>query len=61
MSKNTQPNRVPYSITIRKHNEAVHQDIEKDLARIKNGYFIFTLRVNDGNIIDYTVLEHCGY
>ncbi|OGK67161.1 hypothetical protein A2377_00805 [Candidatus Roizmanbacteria bacterium RIFOXYB1_FULL_41_27] len=61
MNKNTQPNRTPYAIVIRAHNRDVHSDIERDIGKVKAGVFIFTLRVNDGNIIDYVVLEHDGY
>lgn len=58
---NNQPERSPYTIKIRKHNRDVHLDIARDMATMGNGVFIFTLRVNDGNIIDYTKLEHDEY
>lgn len=63
MSKATtkQTLKPPYGIEIRVHNLQVHKDIEIDLCKIKKGVMTFTLRVNDGNIMDYLVLEHYGY
>jgi hypothetical protein len=37
-----------------------HLDIEGDIERRKNGLFTFTLRVNNGNIVDYNVFEHAN-
>lgn len=45
-------------LKIRDHNVAAHIDIEADIASKKNGIFTFTLRVNNGNIVDYNVLEY---
>lgn len=54
-------NKIQYSLEIRKHNQEVHRDIEEDLSKITKGVMTFTIRVNDGNIMDYVVLEYYGY
>lgn len=46
-----------YSLTIRKHNEKAHLDIEADMQQKKDGLFTFILRVNNGNIVDYNIME----
>lgn len=46
-----------YSLTIRKHNEKAHMDIEADVQQKKDGLFTFILRVNNGNIVDYNRME----
>lgn len=45
-------------LTIRDYNVPVHLDIEKDIQGKKNGLLTFTLRVNAGNVVDYTVVEY---
>lgn len=47
-----------YSLEIRKHNQQAHLDIESDIKARKDGLFTFTLRVNNGNIVDYVVYEY---
>lgn len=47
-----------YELSIRDHNLQPHFDIENDIQGKKNGLFTFILRVNNGNIVDYVVLEH---
>lgn len=47
-----------YALEIREHNRQAHIDIENDIAEKKNGLFTFILRVNNGNIVDYAVLEY---
>ena len=47
-----------YDLSIRKHNEKAHIDIENDIGKIKNGVFTFVLRLNNGNIVDYNVVEY---
>ena len=47
-----------YQVAIRKHNEKAHLDIESDLSKKKEGVFTFVLRVNNGNIVDYSVVEY---
>lgn len=47
-----------YNLTIRPSNVPAHLDIEKDLERRKNGNFTFVIRVNAGNIVDYSVVEY---
>ena len=45
------------NLVIREHNRGAHLDIEQDIQTKKNGLFTFVLRVNGGNIVDYTVME----
>ena len=49
------------SLTIREHNKQVHFDIDKDILNTKNGLFTFIIRVNNGNIVDYCVMESESY
>lgn len=46
------------NFTIRKHNIKAHADIEVDIMKKKNGIMTFTLRVNAGNIVDYSPVEY---
>lgn len=43
---------------IRKHNIKAHIDIGKDIHARQNGNFSFVLRMFNGNIVDYTVVEY---
>lgn len=43
---------------VRPHNLPCHDDIEKDIQNQLNGNFNFTLRINNGNIVDYSVVEY---
>ena len=47
-----------YSLEIRKHNTQAHLDIERDIQVKKSGLFTFILRVNNGNIVDYNIMEY---
>jgi len=47
-----------HELTIRPHNQQAHIDIENDIKKRKNGLFTFTIRVNNGNIVDYNVTDH---
>ena len=47
-----------YSLQISRHNQQPHIDIENDIQARKNGLFTFILRVNNGNIVDYNVMEY---
>ena len=48
-----------YSLdNVRKHNLQCHDDIEKDIQEQQNGNFNFTLRINNGNIVDYSVVKY---
>lgn len=49
-----------YELSIREHNMPAHLDIEADMALQKNGLFTFILRVNNGNIVDYNVVEYAN-
>jgi hypothetical protein len=46
------------AVEIRDSNINAHLDIEKDIEKRKNGLFTFTLRVNNGNIVDYNIVEY---
>lgn len=45
-------------LKIREHNIRPHADIEVDLMSKKNGQVTFTLRINAGNIVDYSLVEY---
>lgn len=47
-----------YALEIRDYNIPAHLDIEKEVSDRKNGLFTFTLRVNNGNIVDFNVTEY---
>lgn len=47
-----------YALDIREHNKQAHIDIESDIESKKNGLFTLILRVNNGNIVDYQVMEY---
>jgi len=47
-----------YDLSIREHNIPAHLDIERDIKLKKDGLFTFTLRVNGGNIVDYSLMEY---
>ena len=47
-----------YELTIRAHNIPPHLDIEEDIRARKNGQITFTLRINNGNIVDYSPVEY---
>lgn len=49
-----------YELTIEEQNKKAHVDIEDDIKKQRDGLFTFTLRVNHGNIIDYTVTEYAN-
>ena len=42
-----------FSFKVREGNVKPHLDIEKDIKKQVNGLFSFTLRINQGNIVDY--------
>lgn len=48
-------------LIIREHNKQVHWDIDQDILKTKDGLFTFVVRLNNGNIVDYTVLENHRY
>ena len=47
-----------YALEIRSHNQQPHIDIENDIQLRRNGLFTFILRVNNGNIVDFNVMEY---
>ena len=46
-----------YELDIPEANRQAHIDIEKDIMARKNGLFTFVLRVHDGKITDYSLME----
>lgn len=44
---------IKYDFNVKTHNIPCHLDIEKDLKIQGDGLFTFTLRVNQGLIMDY--------
>jgi hypothetical protein len=42
-----------YSFKVRRGNIKPHLDIEQDIKKQVNGLFTCTLRVNQGNVVDY--------
>lgn len=45
-------------LKMKESNVKCHLDIENYLAERKNGLVTFTLRVNDGNIVDFVHTEY---
>ena len=46
-----------YQLNIRDHNRQAHLDIEEEIKHKKNGLFTFILRVNNGNIVDLSLIH----
>jgi len=46
------------AVEIRKQNIPVHLDIEKDIQKQKDGLFTFIIKVANGNVADYNVVEY---
>jgi len=46
-----------YDLPIDKHNIKAHLRIAEDIAKKKNGLFTFNLRINQGQIEDYSKYE----
>ena len=47
-----------YDLSIRDHNKQPHIDIEKDIKKRGNGALTFSIRINDGDIVDYAPIEY---
>jgi len=47
-----------YSLDIIEHNKQAHIDIESDVKLKADGLFTFTLRVHDGKITDYNLMDY---
>lgn len=43
---------------LKESNVPAHIDIEKDIQDKKDGQMTFTIRINDGNIVDYVPTEY---
>ena len=48
-------------IKIQPHNRKAHYDIHHDILLKRDGLFTFVVRVNNGQITDYTYLEAVNY
>ena len=48
-------------LQIRESNWQIHRDLDLDILAKKQGVFSFVLRVNNGEICDYIVLENARY
>lgn len=48
---------VQYQLDIREHNVRAHTDIEHAIQAQKDGLFTFILRVDNGNVVDFNVVE----
>ena len=49
------------NLRIRQANLQFHRDITEDMFKKKNGLFSFVLRVHDGDIKDYVIMESKKY
>jgi len=47
-----------YDLVIKEHNVKPHLDLENDIRARKEGLFTFVLRVNNGFITDYNLMEN---
>lgn len=47
-----------YELTIAPQNVEAHMDIEHDIQKQQNGLFTFIIRINNGNVVDYSVVEY---
>lgn len=45
-------------LSITEKNVLPHTDIERDIEERQNGLFTFTLRINNGQIVDLNVMEY---
>ena len=47
-----------YNLSIPEANQQFHIDLEQDIAQRKNGLFTFIVRVHDGAVTDYSLMEY---
>lgn len=47
-----------YQLDIAKQNIQPHLDIEKEIETTKTGLLTFILRVNNGNVVDFSIVEY---
>lgn len=45
-------------LNISEHNKVVHSDIEEDMQSQNSGLFTCILRIHNGKIVDYNVVEY---
>jgi hypothetical protein len=50
-----------YTLDIKECNQRAHRDIEADLEFKQDGLVTFILRVNNGIIVDYNVMEYIDW
>lgn len=48
-------------MTLRDYNKKAYTDIMSDMLQKKNGKFVFTVSVHDGNLVEYTAAETVHY
>ena len=47
-----------HNLEISEHNAQAHIDIEQEIQKQKNGLFTCVLRVDNGKIVDYNVIQY---
>lgn len=47
-----------YDLSIPPENKQFHVDMEGDIAQKKDGLFTFVIRVHNGKITDYSLMEY---
>ena len=45
-------------LEISEHNKKIHEDIEEDMQKQGNGLYTCILRIHNGKIVDYNVVEY---
>lgn len=45
-------------LSISEKNVLPHTDIERDIQERQNGLFTFTLRINNGQVVDLNMMEY---
>jgi len=50
--------KLPYELHIREENLQFHRDLDEDMIHKGMGMFSFIIKLNNGEIIDYIVLDY---
>ena len=45
-------------LNISEHNKQIHEDIETDMQKQKDGLFTFILRIHNTKVVDYNLVEY---
>lgn len=45
-------------LNISEHNKQIHEDLEADMQKQKNGLFTFILRIHNSKVVDYNLVEY---